>query len=1223
VLSAKRLTVEAMAGGLLARGHTTISIDPDRPGAARVILGAPCDATEACADSTFCDGVETCDRGVCTPGPPPCAASTADCVVVECDERQRMCRIEARHELCAEEVAEDGTTYPTYCDPTRGCQRGAPCLIDEECGDDRMCNGEERCIGQRCEPGLPPELDDDNECTIDVCLEPDGPRHLPDPDRDGVGCGGAGAASICVAGVCSPARCGDGFITAPEVCEDGNDNPNDGCFECRPPTWGFAELITGWGESRLDPHRASMTPMHVHVDPFGHLYVVGLASVIMRLDADAGLFTAVAGNGTESFSGDGGPATGAGLGVIADVVVDSLGAIYVSDSRHEVIRRIDPATGTIETFAGRPTFSDDGTSSGDGGPASAATFAAVGALAADGQGNLYVDDGRRIRRIDTNSGVIDTIHTSSSGFLDLQFGGDDQIYFSRDHQIFRLDPGGQETPIAGTGQPGALRLAGEGGPATATDLINTPQFAVTPSGDVYYGMYWYLRRVDGDTGSLTTVAGNGVPFTEAPHDSVEEVSFVTAVAVDPAGGVFVAEPFVTRVRRYFEGSMALAIGLGAGYRQGEGRRADTVAVRDIDALTVDDAGHVYALHNNAIGVALVSNIVRIDPAGIMTHVAGRTDAPGDSGDGGPALEAQFRSPERIEVVTPGRLLLADTANFRVRSIELMSRTIDTVIGTGTQSTAVPPAGTVALSVPLDGPVGVGWYDGVVVGDRGLVRRIDPNDGTVSVIAGTTGDGSGFADGGPATEARMQTPLALVPDRRGGLLILERSSHSIRRLDAAGNLTRVAGDGPAGFAGDGMTALEARFRGPQDLDVDAAGNVFIADTGNNRVRRIDASTNIVTTVAGNGSPATRADGGPAIDADLGAPIGVEVAPNGDLIIATSTTVRRVAANTGIITTLLGPAFPAGDGPLTQSALTGPVALATIVRGRQWLVADRSSGRVRLVDRDAGELRTVVGYEDGHRIDGGSALYADRLDDPSGVAYDPTTQQAYISERGAHVIRRLDLSVDPPALYDFAGVRGVEGHADAGRARTLFSSPAGLAIGGDGALYVADMRNHVVRRLDLRDSTAPTRTIAGQPQRRGFHGDGGPATDALLNAPEALLALADGTLYVSDTSNHRVRRVDTSGVIETVLGDGTASVSGAGRPARDFAVAHPRGLSFDRRGNVFVASPTAVRVVTADAAVYTIDVPQTFCTTDVVVHGSDDDHIAVLDRCQGYLTEIARR
>jgi len=461
-LSDELLTVEVMdaAGLVLARGHGAISIDPDRPGAAVVTLAAPCDATADCGDTVFCDGTTTCERGVCTVGPPPCAASSADCVVVECDEAARACLIEARNELCGDGVAADGTVYSQYCDPTRGCQRGTPCHIDVDCGDGRVCNGIERCINQRCEPGQPLPVDDGNPCTIDACLEPEGPTGLPDYTRDGQSCGGDATPRICVAGACSPARCGDGFVTAPEVCEDGNDNPNDGCDDCRASTWTFTDLVTGWGESRLDPHRTPIMPTRVHLDPFGNLYIFVRDSIIVRLDADTGLITHVAGTGSLELTGDGGPATGAGLGGTQSMVVDTLGDLYISDYVHGVIRRVDPATGTIETFAGVPTAANPATSTGDGGPASAATFTRLSGLTADGRGNLFVGDHDQIRRIDTITGRIETIHTTADRISELQYGGPSKLYFSRNGKIFRLDAGARRRTWPAMERQGTAVTAG-------------------------------------------------------------------------------------------------------------------------------------------------------------------------------------------------------------------------------------------------------------------------------------------------------------------------------------------------------------------------------------------------------------------------------------------------------------------------------------------------------------------------------------------------------------------------------------------------------------------------------------------------------------------------------------------------------------------------------------------------------------------------------------------
>lgn len=485
-------------------------------------------------------------------------------------------------------------------------------------------------------------------------------------------------------------------------------------------------------------------------------------------------------------------------------------------------------------------------------------------------------------------------------------------------------------------------------------------------------------------------------------------------------------------------------------------------------------------------------------------------------------------------------------------------------------------------------------------------------------------GGGTDDGRSATSVEIQEPHGLALDGNT-LLVASHSDNTIRRVDlATGIITTLAGNGGAGFTGDGRAAVFAAISHPAHLALDAARNVYVADTGNGRVRRIDASTGIITTFAGGGYPADDlGDGLPATEAKLVAPYGI-VIDRGFLYVSDggyeTHRIRRVDLATGIITTFagIGPEGFSGDGgAATAAQLGGPRGLAVDAAGNVY-VAEIGNARVRRVDLASGIITTVAG---GGTVEGDGALATESLITyVSAVAFDPAGNLLVAEDGG---IRRVDrqtqiMSTVAAGLYlpyglavDAAGViyapdfdRAVverftpgttEGTIIAGggsykgdgflATSALIRAPQGLAVAPDGALYIADQAQRVVRRVG---SDGIITTFAGNGGAYTEPHEGLPALEAAIGFPDDVAVHPNGSIVaIADHLNNRVWKVE-NGVVSPLAGGGTpADGIGDGGPARAASV-DPWGVAFDAAGNLYIAdrSHHRVRKVAPDGTISTV-------------------------------------
>jgi sugar lactone lactonase YvrE len=382
--------------------------------------------------------------------------------------------------------------------------------------------------------------------------------------------------------------------------------------------------------------------------------------------------------------------------------------------------------------------------------------------------------------------------------------------------------------------------------------------------------------------------------------------------------------------------------------------------------------------------------------------------------------------------------------------------------------------------------------------NGMSRSALTGEETIITVAGTGVQGSG-GEGGPAVSAQLDEPTGLTVDSNGNLLIADKYNHAIRKIAVgSGEITRLAGRLRIhGRDGDGGPATNARLDSPTSVAVDAAGNIFIADQRNHQVRKVAAGTRIITTVAGTGIAGFAGDGGPATGASLNNPTGVAIDRFGNLYIADQDNhvIRRVAAGEGTITTAAGTGVGGfeGEGVLATSArLKQPTGVAIHENGNLF-IADRSNHRIRRVEAGTAKITTVAGTQiSGFDGDGGPATSA-KLNHPSGVAVDRTGHILYIADQINDRIRQVDLRTGTITTVAGNGDRGFGGDGEPA-SRAKLNLPIGVAIDSSGNLYIADQLGHRVRKVVRAPPPMPTPPQSGPTIHR-------PGQDATVDAGSA--------------------------------------------------------------------------------------------------------------------------
>ncbi len=849
----------------------------------------------------------------------------------------------------------------------------------------------------------------------------------------------------------------------------------------------------------------------------------------------------VAGNGNSGYSGDGGLATVATLNGPGGSVRDKSGNLYIADSDNNVIRKVAADTGVITTFAG----SGIAGYSGDNGAATGAELSYPGGLSVDGTGNVYFADEHNqvVRMVSATTGVI--------------------------------------TTVAGNGTAG---FSGDGGAAVSAELSSPAGTAVDKSGNLYIAdsANERIRKVTAATGVITTVAGNGtLGYTgDGGLATSAELCDPFGVATDSTGNLYIADLSNNVIRKVNAGTGVISTVAGNGYGappsyypndggySGDGGPATNAELYHPEAVTVDSAGNIYIAdtQNQVIRKVTASN-------GIITTVVGNGNATCSSvgGDGGPATNAALCNPTGVSVDSSGNLYIADRSFSRIQIATVSSAPPATQTAAPTFTVeagtyAIPQTVTITDSTPgaaiyvtLDGSTpstaGAGYNGTINVSGSVTIKAIAVAPGyltstpitaaytitspPLSVITTVAGNGVfGFSGaGGAATSAELGYPTGVAVDKTGNLYFTDRENNVIWEVSATtGVISIIGGTGTQGYSGDGGPATNAQFFNPTGIVLDSENNLYIADTYNNRIRKITASTGMITTVAGQGgfgNPDDVGDGGPATAAYLGTPAGLVLDKSGNLYIADTydDRVRMVSASTGIISTVAGNGtyvYSGDGGQATSAELDYPNAVAIDTFGNLY-ISTPNSGRVRKVSASTGIITTIVGN----------------------------------------------------------GNAGSSG--DGGLATKAEINPRDLAVDQAGNLYIADSPD-LIREVSA--ATGIITKIAGNGYW-GYSGDGGSATVAELEYATGIALDASGNIYIADQDNYRVRKVTLAGPPQI-----TSVSPNYGAPAALIVIAGANFGATQGDGGVTVGGAPS-RVVSWSNIAIGIQVPSRATTGDVVV------------------------
>jgi sugar lactone lactonase YvrE len=546
-----------------------------------------------------------------------------------------------------------------------------------------------------------------------------------------------------------------------------------------------------------------------------------------------------------------------------------------------------------------------------------------------------------------------------------------------------------------------------------------------------------------------------------------------------------------------------------------------------------------------------NTIRKIAPDGTVTTVAGLAGVAGSANGLGAA--ARFNSPFGIAVDGTGNIFVTDFGNRTIRKIS-PSGLVSTLAGAVGSTNSVNGIGSEAhFRSPRS--LAIGTNNNIYVTDTSdeTIRQITPN-GTVTTFAGSSGT-QGSADK-KGTAASFTLPIGIAADAAGNLYVADTGNHTIRKITVDANVSTLAGLAGDSGADDGTNGT-ARFRSPNSLVVDGHGTVFVADTFNDTIRKITPA-GVVTTLVGSAGKAGDVDSTNTV-ARFQSPIGIVVDENTNLFVADSAnhSIRKVSAALAV-TTFAGATGSLGsvDATGTDARFNHPLGSAFDSSGNLY-IADQQNITVRKMTPD-GAVSTLAGTAGVTGTNDGPGLSA-HFNNPSGLATD-RDGNVYLTDSFSHTIRKITPLGD---VSTFAGAPGTSGATNGVGSAALFKVPFGIAVDSNGVVFVGDSFNQDIRKI-APDGTATT--FAGSFGLTGTND--GPDATARFNFPQGVALDGSGNVYVLDEGNFTIRQISPAGQVSTFAG--IPGVSGSADGPRGTATFNLGfGLASDASGNVFVA------------------------------------------------------
>ena len=1025
------------------------------------------------------------------------------------------------------------------------------------------------------------------------------------------------------------------------------------------------------GDGELATSANINNPKKVAVDSAGDIYIGDCGNRVRLVSASTGIISTVAGTGVQGYSGDGGPATSAELSGSCEVALDTAGNLYISDTGNNAIRVVNAATGIISTLAGNGAAGY----AGDAGVATGAELSSNLGIAVDGKGNLYIADfgNNRIREVNVSSPPSESFASTAVGATspDVDQSVENTGNATLTISGFSIPAGvlldGASTTCSTGSQvlapaTGCL-LAMEFAPATAgpfnSDLIltenalnianstqmlplsgtaikGTPSITWATPAAISYGTTLSATQLDASStvagtfayapaaGSILSAGTQTLSALFTPTDSADyntatrSVSLVVnqgapTIVFSVAAKVYGAAPFTVSATSNSTGAFTYSVVSGPATVSGSTVTLTGVGPVELQASQAATTNYTSGTQTASFSVAPMP--FSLLPATIQVF-AGQSGTSGYSGDGGLATAATLSSPSSAAIDRAGNLYVADSNNNVVRKITPAGY-ISTYAGTGTAGSSGD--GGAATSAELYHPKGlaIDSSGNLYIADskNSVVRKVTPA-GVISLYAGSyVSNYSG--DGGAATSATLASPYGLAMDSNSNLYICDTSNNVIRQVTSAGIISTVAGNHIAGYSGDTGAATSAELSAPKGAAVDAGGNLYIADTANNRIRMVNTG-GVISTFAGNGAGADSGDGGAPTSAGIYDPQNLTVDSAGNIYIGEPARLRWVSAG-GVIQTLAGngTSGSTGSGGAATAAEIGTITGAVVGASGQLYLSDNSFSVIRLLTLNTGFPSTGVGQSSAVQALGivlNSAGAIQNIAVPSGFAdfsvgsitgctVDGVTVNAagtvcsvpvtftpqYAGLRSAPLAvtaggtkyafglsgigSGAQLGFEPGIISTFAGT-GTSGYSGDGGAATLakVSSPTSVAVAADGSTYISDYIGCVIRKVSRGGVIS---TIAGN-GTCSFSGDGGLATSATVKFPEGLALDSAGNLYIVDNGDCRVRKIDGNGIISTVIGTGTCSSGGDGGLATAASLQNPNDVALDGLGNLYISDGAAGRI-----------------------------------------------